>query len=89
MTMHSEQRGRSRRSFIKGAGLGVLGATVLSSAPEAFGKGSLTRGDAASCGSWRRPRSSRPIFGSSTTSCAASRTTRCPAAVATTPSLRP
>jgi hypothetical protein len=40
----------SRRRFIAGAGLGVLGATgagALSSAPAAFGKGSLSRGDAA------------------------------------------
>jgi hypothetical protein len=47
VTVTTEEHGSSRRSFIKGAGLGVLGATVLSSAPEAFGKGSLTRGDAA------------------------------------------
>ncbi len=45
--MQSNERASSRRSFIKGAGLGVLGATVLSSAPEAFGKGTLTTGDAA------------------------------------------
>ena len=47
MTTHSQERATSRRSFIMGAGLGVLGATALSSAPEAFGKGSLTSGDAA------------------------------------------
>jgi Ferritin-like domain len=47
MTIHAEQGGRSRRSFIKGAGLGVLGATALANAPAAFGKGNLTAGDAA------------------------------------------
>ncbi len=38
---------RSRRSFLVGAGLGVAGATVLSNAPAAFGRGSLSHGDAA------------------------------------------
>jgi hypothetical protein len=37
----------SRRSFITAAGLGVVAATTLAGAPAAFGKGSLTVGDAA------------------------------------------
>jgi hypothetical protein len=41
------RRVTSRRSFLASAGVGVIGAGVLASAPEAFGKGSLTSGDAA------------------------------------------
>jgi hypothetical protein len=37
----------SRRRFIAGAGLGVLGASVFGVAPAAFGRGTLSRGDAA------------------------------------------
>jgi hypothetical protein len=37
----------NRRRFIAGAGMGVLGAGVLGIAPEAFGRGTLSRGDAA------------------------------------------
>ena len=37
----------SRRSFLAGAGVGVVGASMLATAPEAFGRGSLSHGDAA------------------------------------------
>jgi Ferritin-like domain len=37
----------SRRSFIASAGLGAFGVGMLAGAPAAFGKGSLTTGDAA------------------------------------------
>src|ERR1700747_1510643 len=47
MSSQSAGRVRSRRSFIAGAGAGVLGAGVLASAPAAFAKGSLGAGDAA------------------------------------------
>jgi hypothetical protein len=47
VTTLSNERATNRRSFIKGAGIGALGAVTLASAPEAFGKGTLTRGDAA------------------------------------------
>ncbi|HEY3727300.1 MAG TPA: ferritin-like domain-containing protein [Solirubrobacteraceae bacterium] len=46
--MHTGQRvTTSRRRFLMTAGAGALGAGVLATAPEAFGKGSLSRGDAA------------------------------------------
>src|ERR1019366_3508720 len=41
------QGATSRRSFLASVGVGALGAGVLASAPEAFGKGNLSRGDAA------------------------------------------
>ena len=52
MSSHSSDQQTSRRSFIAGAGAGVLGAGVLgagplASAPAAFAKGTLSRGDAA------------------------------------------
>ena len=52
MSSESPRQVTSRRSFIAGAGAGVLGAGVLgggvlASAPAAFAKGDLTHGDAA------------------------------------------
>ncbi len=47
MSSRSSEQATSRRSFIAGAGAGVLGAGVLASAPAAFAKGSLSHGDAA------------------------------------------
>ena len=52
MSDQSSEQVTSRRSFIAGAGAGVLGAGlvgggVLASAPAAFAKGSLSHGDAA------------------------------------------
>jgi hypothetical protein len=46
---HTErpERATNRRRFIAGAGLTVLGVGSLSAAPEAFGKGDLSTGDAA------------------------------------------
>src|SRR6195256_3548538 len=43
----ARRSGTSRRSFLMTAGAGALGAGVLATAPAAFGKGSLTQGDAA------------------------------------------
>ena len=46
---HTDHASRvtSRRRFITGAGLTVLGAGALAAAPSAFGKGDLSTGDAA------------------------------------------
>ncbi|MGZ4274003.1 MAG: ferritin-like domain-containing protein [Solirubrobacteraceae bacterium] len=44
---HSAPRATSRRRFIAGAGLTVLGVGSLSAAPAAFGAGNLSTGDAA------------------------------------------
>jgi hypothetical protein len=41
------KRGSSRRTFLAGAGAAALGAGMLGGVTEAFGKGNLTRGDAA------------------------------------------
>jgi Ferritin-like domain len=41
------KRGSSRRTFLAGAGAAALGAGMLGGVSEAFGKGDLTRGDAA------------------------------------------
>jgi hypothetical protein len=47
VTIRTGQRATSRRKFLLTAGAGALGAGVLAGAPEAFAKGSLSRGDAA------------------------------------------
>ena len=47
MSSQASKKVTSRRSFIAGAGVGVLGASALTSAPAAFAKGSLSHGDAA------------------------------------------
>jgi hypothetical protein len=39
--------GTSRRAFLAGAGATALGAGMLGGVSEAFGRGDLTRGDAA------------------------------------------
>jgi rubrerythrin len=41
------RRATSRRTFLAGAGAAALGAATLGGVSEAFGKGALTRGDAA------------------------------------------
>lgn len=52
MNSQSSEQETSRRSFIAGAGagvlgVGVLGGGVLASAPAAFANGNLSQGDAA------------------------------------------
>src|SRR5947209_3762999 len=47
MSRQSSELVTSRRSFIAGAGAGVLGSALLADAPAAFAKGSLGHGDAA------------------------------------------